>query len=973
MNIGVKTIVGFWLYMCVGVNAFAQVINWQKPNKWVDSVYQTLTEDQRITQLIMLAAFSSRDSAHLKELECAVREQHVGGLIFFKGSPTKQAQLTNYYQSIAKVPLLIGIDAEWGVAMRLDSVMPYPRQMVLGAAQNEDLAYEMGVSVGRQCKRMGIHINFAPVIDINNNPNNPVINDRSFGENKFWVAKLGSQYAQGMQAQKVIACAKHFPGHGDTEADSHYSLPLVTGNRKRLDSLELYPFKDLIRNGVMGIMTAHLNVPALDSTPNTPSSLSKPIVTNLLKTEMGFTGIVVTDALNMKGVTDYYRPGEVTAKALAAGNDLLEFVEDVSLSVAMIKLYIEKGEITWEQIERSCKKILLAKYWAGLAQYKPIELNNLISDLNCCDNFLTAKKIIKRGIVVAKNEDKIIPIDNPELYRIAIVAVGSNQLTPFQEMAMNYCKADYYSIDKGDVLLSFDTLLNVLKGYNLIVLSLHNTSRFVSKKLGLTPLQIDFVRKILALEKKVILVNNGNPYILGSFSEAKNVIVSFEDLEENNKLAVQVLFGANKSTGILPVTVNQKFGLGIGIETEVKNRFSYIYPEEKNISYLPLQFIDTLVLDAIAKGAMPGAQVLVAKDGKVIYQKAFGYHTYDNLLPVTNYHLYDLASLTKMLATTVAIMKLYDDHKIKLDATLGEYLPEVKGSNKEKLLISDIMLHQAGLVAFVPFYKKTLMDGKPSNILYSEVQDSNYTIPVATNLYLHQQYLPQLWEQIIATDVKKSGEYIYSDIGFILLRRVVETQSGMPFEQYIYKHIYQPLSLALLVFNPLQQQINTDWIVPTEADSSFRQQLLRGTVHDQTAAMLGGISGHAGLFGNANDVAIVMQLLLDGGSYGNKRIIKESTVELFTKKYAKTNRRGLGFDKQETDTKKASPVSRVVSPQAFGHTGFTGTCAWADPKNKTVYVFLSNRVHPNADNKKLVEMNVRTRIQDIIYEAVQEK
>jgi beta-N-acetylhexosaminidase len=450
---------------CAGYKARAQsdAINWKKSNHWVDSVYASLTEDERIAQLIMVAAFSNRDSVHIKEVECAVREQKVGGLIFFKGNPTRQASLTNYFQSQSKVPLLIGIDGEWGVGMRLDSVLIFPRQMVLGGAQNEEAAYQMGIAVGNQCRRMGIHVNFAPDVDVNNNPKNPVINDRSFGENKYWVAKLGVQYAKGMQNQHIMACAKHFPGHGDTETDSHYSLPVVKGDRKRLDSLELYPFKELIKNDVMCVMTAHLNIPALDTTLNVPSSLSKNVVTGLLKDEMGFEGIVVTDALNMKGVTDYYKPGEITAKAFAAGNDLMEFVEDVGASIAMIKQYLNDSTIAREQLERSCKKILMAKYWAGLNNYQPINLNHLTEDLNCCNTYLAIKKVIKEAIVVVKNEDHIIPIENPELYRKAVVAVGSNQLTAFQEMCMNYISADYYSIDKGDVPGAWDTLFSILK------------------------------------------------------------------------------------------------------------------------------------------------------------------------------------------------------------------------------------------------------------------------------------------------------------------------------------------------------------------------------------------------------------------------------------------------------------------------------------------------------------------------------
>jgi CubicO group peptidase (beta-lactamase class C family) len=464
----------------------------------------------------------------------------------------------------------------------------------------------------------------------------------------------------------------------------------------------------------------------------------------------------------------------------------------------------------------------------------------------------------------------------------------------------------------------------------------------------------------------VVLVINGNPYILDQFVGVKNCIVSYEDLEPNNRLAAEILFGAIEAKGVLPVTVNADNKMGEGFHYEKLDRLEYLDPKEMGTP--DLAAIDSIVVNAIAQKATPGAQVWVAKDGKVVYQKSFGYQTYDSATNVKNYHLYDVASLTKILATTVAVMHLYDEHKIKPEATLGEYLPELAGTNKENILVSDVLLHQAGLVPFVPFYKKTLVDGKPSNILYAEVPDSNYDVMVARNLYLHKSYTPLLWNEIIHTEVKKRGEYVYSDLGFILLRKIVERQSGMAFEVYLQKYIYGPLNLANLTFNPLQS-MNPEWIVPTEDDTLFRQQRLLGTVHDQTAAMLGGISGHAGLFASANDVGIIMQMLVNGGTYGDKRILKESTVDLFTKKQIKTSRRGYGFDKPETDPQKATPTGKLVSPLAFGHTGFTGTCAWADPKYNLVYVFLSNRVQPSAENKKLANMDVRTRIQDAIYEA----
>lgn len=942
-------------------------INWKKTNGWVDSVYNSLSEDERIAQLFMVDVWSMRDSAHFRDVEALVRDYKVGGLIFFKGYPYRQATLTNHFQSKAKVPLLIGIDGEWGLSMRLDSTPVYPRQMTLGASANADLMYEMGLSVGAQCKRIGIHFNFAPDVDVNSNPNNPVINDRSFGENKFTVAKLGAAYAKGMQDMHIIASAKHFPGHGDTETDSHYGLPVIKADRKRLDSLELYPFKKLIDENVMSVMVAHLNVPALD-TSNTPTSLSKKVITGLLRNEMGFDGIIITDALNMKGVADLYPPGEVAARALLAGNDILLFVENVPSSMAMIKEHLCDSTLKWEQIERSCKRVLNAKYWAGLNKYQPVELTNLTKDLNTGDAPVMIKKAVQNGIVVAKNSDGIIPVKNPELYKIATVAVGVQQLTPFQETSMNYVRSDYYSIDKGDAVFTFDSLYLALEKYNLVVISLHATSRFVSRKLGLTSQQIDFVNRILNSNRKVVLMCNGNPYILNSFQSARNVIVSYEDLELNNQLAAEVLYGSIEAKGKMPVSAGAAFPMGSGVVTPKLDRLDYVMPEEDEFPADAFYKLDSLAQNAIEKGATPGCQVLVAKDGDVVYQKSFGYHTYDNVTSVKNHHLYDLASLTKMLATTLAVMKLYDDHKIKLEDKLSAYIPELAISNKDEITIQDVMLHQAGLQAFIPFYKSTLIDGKPNPVIYQAVKDSIYTIQVAPSLFMHNDYEQFVWDALIKSDVKPKGNYVYSDLGFILLRKAIENISGRPFDQFVDSVVYKPLSLSNLTFTPFNK-VNNDWIVPTEMDTFFRWQLCNGTVHDQTAAMLGGVSGHAGLFGNANDVAVIMQMLLNGGEYGGKRVLKESTVQMFTKKQGKT-RRGLGFDKPETDNKKGSPTSRSCSPATFGHTGFTGTCAWADPKSKLVFIFLSNRVYPSSENKKLIEMNVRTDMQDAVYDAL---
>lgn len=944
-------------------------INFKKSNYWVDSVLNILTLEEKIAQLMTVAVWTQRDTNYYKEIDKLIVEQKIGGIMFMKGTPYKQAELTNRFQYLAKTKLLVSIDGEWGLSMRLDSTPTFPRQMVLGAADNTELTRQMGAEIAKHCKRLGIHINFAPVVDVNNNAANPVINDRSFGENRITVARHGIAYARGLQENSVIACAKHFPGHGDTESDSHHALPVIPYSMKRLDSLELYPFKELINNNVASVMVGHLFVPAIDSL-NIATSINAKAVTNLLKQKLGFEGLIITDGLNMKGVAGYFGAGEVCAKALEAGNDMLLFVEDVAEGIKCIKEYMNDGKISINRLDEACRKILIAKYWCGLSNYKPVDLKNLYDDLNCCSTDIMIKKVVKNAIAVPKNIDNLIPLAHPEQYKILSLAVGNADFTAFQQMLNNYVHADFISIDKNDSKENFDSLYKKLSYYNLVILSLHSTSRFVSRKLGLTQVQIDFIKRVIT-STKCILVNHGNPYVLQHFTLARNVIQAYEDLPLYNKLSAQVLMGAIPAKGTMPVSVTDTFLLGSGIKTQTLNRFEYVIPEEIGIEHTPLQFIDTIVYKGINEKAYPGCQVLAAKDGKVFYQKSFGKHTYDSISEtVQNHHLYDLASLTKILATTLAVMKLYEDKKISLNDKIGLYVPELRGTIKERITIKDILLHQAGFVPFIPFYKNTIKTYGIDSFLYSKTKTTTCSIKVADSIYIKNNYSYDMLQLIAQSELKTQGNYVYSDLGFILLKKAVENITNNSFETYVDEHFYKPLNLGNMVFNPIDKNISINLIVPTENDTLYRKQLLKGYVHDQAAAMQGGVSGNAGLFANANDVAVIMQMLVNGGTYGNNRIFKSSTVELFTKRNAKTSRRGLGFDKPEINHDMPSPVGKKVSSLAFGHSGFTGTFAWADPKNNLVFIFLSNRIYPSADNKKLAEMNIRTNIQDLIYEIV---
>ncbi len=939
--------------------------------RWADSVFKSLTSDERIAQLFMVAAYSNKDKTHVKEIKKLVEQYKIGGLIFFQGGPVRQAKLTNTYQLCSKVPLFVAIDAEWGLAMRLDSTTKFPRQMTLGAIQNDTLIYEMGAEIARQCKRLGMQINFAPVVDINNNPLNPVISNRSFGENKYNVTRKAVMYMKGMQDNGVLANAKHFPGHGDTDSDSHKTLPTVKSSRERLDTLELYPFKQLISQGLGSMMVAHLFVPSLDTALNRASTLSKKVVTELLKDSLAFKGLVFTDALNMKGVSKFYKPGEVDVKALIAGNDVLLFPEDVPTAITEIKAAIDRGDISQEEIDKRCMKILLAKQWSGLNHYKGIKLKNLYNDLNTVNAELINRKLTEASLTLLRNKNTIIPIQNLDTVQIASLSLGNKELNLFQQTLSNYAPIKHFGIDKEANSETFDSMLIALKKYNLVIVHLNNTNNKPDKHFGLTP-QVMMMIKALMKQSKVIVNVAANPYILETMNDLQNadgVIMSYEDNEYSQSYSAQLIFGGIAAVGKLPITPSHYFTVGTGIKTQAI-RFKYTIPEEIGVSSKAMSAIDSLALKGIKDKLYPGCQILVAKNGNVIYQKSFGYHTYDTILKVKNDDMYDLASITKIAASTASLMKLMGDKKINLDERLGFYLPQLDGSNKQNIKLREMLTHQAGLRDWIPFWWKTVEKGEYKTGVYNKVRTDDFPRRVADNMYINKNYEDTIYKQIIDSPLKESGKYLYSDLGYYFLKKIIEKQSFIPEERYVIKYFYSPLGLTTMGYKP-RDRFELNRIIPTELDTKFRKQLIHGDVHDQGAAMLGGVGGHAGLFSNANDLAVMMQLFLNKGEYGGKHYIDSAILSECTKcQYCVDNRRAVGFDKPETNPTKESPVCHCVSPLSFGHSGFTGTLAWADPANQLVYIFLSNRVNPDAGENKLSKSGLRNRIQEIIYEAV---
>ena len=940
----------------------------------VDSILNNMSLDEKIGQLFMIPAYSNMGQEHEKSIEELIKNYHVGGILFFQGSPYHQVNLTNRFQDISKTPLLIAIDAECGLAMRLDSTILFPRQMTLGAIQDNNLIYQMGKQIGVQCKEMGIHMNMAPVVDINNNPKNPVINHRSFGENPKNVTTKSLMYMKGLHEQKILANAKHFPGHGDTDSDSHKTLPTIYHDKRRLDSIELYPFKVLIDSGLKSTMVAHLYVPAIDSTPNKASTLSRKLVTELLQDELKFKGLIFTDGLNMRGVSAFYEKGEVDVQALLAGNDILLIPEDIPKAVEKIKQAITDKRISIKDIEHKVKKILSAKKWLNLSSKPIIENTGITQKINSYQANFINHELYKNALTLIKNENTL-PITRLDTLKIASVSIGKSTTHAFNSSINRYCSFDKFFINKNTNRIKIDSIAKQLNQYNTIILSIYEMNQNPYQNFGL-PKVIDQLCMQLSANKKIILNLFGNPYSLSklkSLSILDAVLISYEDQELPNNLSGQLIFGGISAKGKLPISINSEFKEGFGLETP-KTRFSYTYPESIGVSSNNLLKIDTIVEEAFKAMAFPGCQIFAAKDGEVFFQKSYGNHTYEkDSKKVENSAIYDLASITKIASSAAALMDLHQKGEILLDSNLRYYLPNLVDTTEySNIVLKEMLTHQAKLTPWIPFYIKTLFKGKPKYEIYSIKESDYFNKRVANNLFINDSYRDTIFDRILSTNLLKVKKYKYSDVGYYFVNQMIKDITGLNQDQYVDSNFYSRLGLKNIGYQP-RNKWPLENITPTENDKVFRQQLIHGDVHDQGAAMLGGVAGHAGLFSNANDLAVMMQLFMQYGIYGQDTLLNEETVKLFTSSpyyQSNKNRRGIAFDKPVRNGAGGPTCFNCASTKSFGHSGFTGTLAWADPENGFVYVFLSNRVHPNAENKKLITMNIRTRIQKVFIEAI---
>ncbi|PRY89179.1 glycoside hydrolase family 3 N-terminal domain-containing protein [Mongoliibacter ruber] len=945
----------------------------RKQRAWVDSVFQNNTFEERLGQLFMVAAYSNKDEKHKSEIAKLIKEQNLGGLIFFQGGPVRQAHLTNYYQSISKTPLFIAMDAEWGISMRLDSMLTFPKAMTLGALPREELIYDMSKEMARQFKELGMHINFAPVVDVNSNPNNPVIGYRAFGEEKRLVTKKSLAYMKGLQDHGVIANAKHFPGHGDTESDSHYSLPVIKHSETRIKDIDLYPYRELIDNDLMSVMVAHLHIPSMDSEKNKATTLSKYVVTDLLKNQMNFSGLVFTDALNMKGVANYYKPGEVDLLALLAGNDILLYSQDVPKAKSMIIQAIAEGRISQEEVDDRIRKVLKAKYWAGVHETKPIDTSNLVQKLNSPYTELLVENLYAQSITVTSNKNNFLPIKHLDLQETASLTIGGDG-TEFQNKLSKYNKFSHFEIKKGADAATLAAIEQKLAPFNTIVVGIMGVTNSPSRGFGINPSDINFIKK-LSKEKTVITVLFGNSYAAKFTNEFPHNILAFENNEFTQRLVPEIIYGARDANGLLPVSVSENLRTGSGGYMKGLGRLSYSLPESQGLDSEKLAEIDLIMEKSIAKKAFPGGVVLVAKNGQVVFEKAYGYHDFQKSRKVTSETVYDLASITKVLATTQAVMFLASRDLIDMNRPISQYLPELKNTNKGNLILKDILTHEAGLVAFIPHYAKTVEAGSWKTEYYRERQEPGFSIPVSNDMYGMDAMKDSIWHWTVKSDLRKKDPgrakygYVYSDLTMYLMQELVERITNQSLDEFVSQNFYEPLGIHTMTFNPTQK-IPINGIAPTEDDITFRKRLVQGYVHDQGAAMYGGVAGHAGLFGKANDLAVMMQLMLNGGKYGDVELLDDKTIKEFTKRQSSQSRRGWGWDKPEPEKGKGGSAGVLASKSTFGHTGFTGTCVWADPEHDLIYIFLSNRVHPNANNNILLKDGIRTEIHDIIYRAM---
>ena len=923
--------------------------------QWVDSVFQTLSTSEKIGQLFMISASAYASSEELEDLSDLVRKYQPGSILITRGGPFSHTSLINELQSRSNVPLLVGIHAEWGLGQSMDSVMNFQKAMQLASLRDDTLIYRLGRETAREMKQLGIHINFAPNADIDVAKQEYPEALRYFSDDRERVAVKAVAYMKGLQEGGVLACAVH-PASLEkiNELDSSTFISTTP-----LDTIGLYPYRQLVHAGLQGLLTNHIH---LYPHPTQESKSIQLFASEILKKSLGFNGLNFTDISRLQQTVGEQQEGNIERLALEAGNDILINPDNIPSAIRRISRGIRSNELLEDRLDEAVRKILAAKYDAALAFQKPVSTDNLLSRLNTPQAKLLRHQISEASVTLLANEENSIPVQWIENKKFVSISIGREEQNEFTRYLSKYASFEHLAIRLPQDTMHIKARLATA---DVIMVGVFPNASSMIKELAA------FI-EALTKRKQVIVSHFGNPSELKYFERVPSLLAGYTDQNEVPKIAAQIIFGAMAAKGELPYTISNFMG-GAGLTSETLGRLAYSLPEAVGIDSKTLSKIEAIAREAIEIGATPGSHVLVARDGKVIYEQSNGYLTYENKIPVSDQTLYDLASLTKVSATLQTVMFMHEKGLIDINKKVSVYVPELKNSNKKDMIIKDILTHQAGLWPFLPFWSQTVKGGTPLPQYYSSAGSEDYPFPVADQLFAHKSMKDSLWNWIINAKVREkpprtSNSYVYSDMGFYILQHLAEKILNQPMEEFLEQNLYEPLGAYALDYLPLRK-FPEGLIAPTENDILFRKKLLTGYVHDQGAAMHGGIAGHAGLFGTANDLAKLGQMLLQKGSYGGYQYYKPETVELFTQKQYEPSRRGLGWDKP-TPSDWNGPTTLLASSKTFGHTGFTGTCIWVDPTFDLVFVYLSNRVHPNMTNNKLLNANIRPRIQEVIYKAI---
>ena len=963
---------------------------------WVEAQLRGMTPEQRVAQLIVMAVNPQDDAPTRALVKHYVEENRVGGIIYNECTMHELSVMTNYAQSLATVPLLMTIDGEWGLSMRVEGAPGYPRNLVLGAFDDDRVLYRYGREVARQCHLAGIHVNFAPVLDVNDDPRNPIIGSRSFGESPELVSRHAIAYARGLEDGGVLAVGKHFPGHGSSTEDSHKTLPLINKSMSEINTCELVPFRNYINAGLGGLLTAHLNVPAIDPS-GCPTTMSARCVGDLLKRQMGFSGLVFTDALAMAGARVGVT-GSPCVNALLAGNDVLLMPANADAEVQAVMQAVRQGKLSQADIDNRCRKMLRYKFALGLAAPQRVTEAGMAANVGGGQAQAVNRQLVAGSVTVMKNHKHFLPIANLQSRRIAVVTLGEEQGTKamFHDRADDYAAVTKFNLRAGE---SATALAQTIKDgrYNVVLVALCTDDAESRAALNTLARRCD----------NLVVTLMCKPYDIArcanviTSSHVKAVVLTYQPGELAQDYAVQTIFGGNAAQGNLPVSVqcgSKTYKAGHGYHYAA-TRLGYALPSEVGVNDRLLRQIDSVARLGVREHAFPGCQVVVGRHGKIICNRYYGETDFGSGVPVDDGTLYGLASVSKATGTLAAVMKMYDDGKFKLDEPASRVITDLRGTDKEDITFRDLLNHETGMPPSLNMWTMMMDRSTYTGALITDTPDADHTIKIMNGAYGHKDarlrtdilstrqtdrlniaIADGIWggrvtydsimQRIYHASLGKKA-YKYSCLNFCLLADAVQRLSHTPLNYLVNSYVFAPLGAYHTLYRPLSR-FPRDQIAYTERDTYLRCQHIHGYVHDELAAFSGGVQGNAGLFSNANDLAKLLQMWLNGGTYGGVRFYKPSTVEVFTTQKSANSHRGLGYDKPVVGDPEASNTCAEATPETYGHTGFTGTCFWVDPKNDMFYIFLSNRVSPTRNNPAFSRISARSHIHTLIYRNLME-